>query len=390
MPIHANAIEALNHKDIKRWHITLHPSVIKECAHNGMPSLIREFFHPTRAILTWDHGKQKQDWRSRDHRKHRHILLSPSTTRDRTGTTFWERLSHMTRLEYWNVSWWVAIAFTAGSIVWVVNGFIAFLPFCTSVPEDDVGNGWTAFLGATIFEIGSVVGMWEAWNRDDTAAFGWNVKRVLTGTRDEEQGQGQGYQKGEKEVLERDANGRRNPNGNRNENGDKENGSLAFSNPVDDEAPRKQWVWFSLDSHYFHELGFHGAFWQFWGATIFWISGFTAIPQIHTAIENNTPLLNGAFWSPQVVGGSGFIISATFLMLEAQNHWWKPEPLSVGWHVGFWNFIGAVGFTMCGAFGYASTSSHGAEYQSSLSTFWGGWAFLIGSVMQWYEAVNAT
>jgi hypothetical protein len=53
-----------------------------------------------------------------------------------------------------------------------------------------------------------------------------------------------------------------------------------------------------------------------------------------------------------------------------------------------WNFIGAVGFTLCGALGYATASSSKVLYQSDLSTFWGGWAFLIGSVIQLYEAVN--
>jgi hypothetical protein len=68
-----------------------------------------------------------------------------------------------------------------------------------------------------------------------------------------------------------------------------------------------------------------------------------------------------------------------------------------------WNFVGAIGFTLSGAFGFSS--KHGLMYQSALSTFWGskwhdpsvrfhdptlspGWAFLIGSVLQWYEAVN--
>jgi len=51
-----------------------------------------------------------------------------------------------------------------------------------------------------------------------------------------------------------------------------------------------------------------------------------------------------------------------------------------------WNFVGGVGFTICGAFGYST--AHWAQYQSTLSTFWGGWAFLIGSVLQLYEAVN--
>jgi hypothetical protein len=54
--------------------------------------------------------------------------------------------------------------------------------------------------------------------------------------------------------------------------------------------------------------------------------------------------------------------------------------------VAFWNLIGAIGFMLCGALGYASESS-GAEYQSALSTYWGSWAFLIGSIAQIVEAV---
>lgn len=54
-----------------------------------------------------------------------------------------------------------------------------------------------------------------------------------------------------------------------------------------------------------------------------------------------------------------------------------------------WNLIGGIGFTLCGALGYAAEASSGAAYQSTLSTFWGGWAFLIGSVIQWYESVNS-
>ena len=69
-----------------------------------------------------------------------------------------------------------------------------------------------------------------------------------------------------------------------------------------------------------------------------------------------------------------------------------------------WNLIGAVGFTLCGALGYASSSSskvgdneieecamlrgrEQANYQSVLATFWGSWAFLIGSVIQLYETL---
>lgn len=46
---------------------------------------------------------------------------------------------------------------------------------------------------------------------------------------------------------------------------------------------------------------------------------YTAIPQIYSAIENNTPLFNGAYWSPQVVGGSCFIASSFVIFSSASN-----------------------------------------------------------------------
>jgi len=44
-------------------------------------------------------------------------------------------------------------------------------------------------------------------------------------------------------------------------------------------------------------------------------------------------------------------------------------------------------FKLSGALGPAYGSS-GAQYESSLSTFWGSWAFLIGSLIQWYESLD--
>lgn len=42
---------------------------------------------------------------------------------------------------------------------------------------------------------------------------------------------------------------------------------------------------------------------------------------------------------------------------------------------------------MCGALGPAYGNSS-AVYQSALSSFWGSAAFLISSLIQWYEAIN--
>jgi hypothetical protein len=74
-------------------------------------------------------------------------------------------------------------------------------------------------------------------------------------------------------------------------------------------------------------------------------------------------------------------------MLETQPNWYTPALHILGWHVGLWNFIGAIGFTLSGIFLFPRHSSD-MEFQASLATFWGSWAFLIGSVIQWYESLD--
>lgn len=113
--------------------------------------------------------------------------------------------------------------------------------------------GWTAWVGATIFEVGSVCGMWEAWNRDDVADFGWGVERALKGK----------HGRTQETVI------------NGKENIDKENGvgeDAPEKSPVN--KPQKQWKWWSSDGKYWREIGFLAAFAQFCAASIFWISGY--------------------------------------------------------------------------------------------------------------------
>ncbi|KAF5383151.1 hypothetical protein D9615_005011 [Tricholomella constricta] len=168
-------------------------------------------------------------------------------------------------------------SFTLGSIVWIINGFIVFLPNVTShVAKSDSSIGWTAWVGATIFEIGSIFGILEAWNRDDVAEFGWNVHLHLLHS---------------KPGL-----------------GDESPPSLLRGvEPDQPVKPETHWIWFSTDTRYFHELGFLAAFVQLWAATIFWISGWTALPSIQSEISKHTGVLDAVFWTPQVVGGFGFM-----------------------------------------------------------------------------------
>lgn len=321
----------MNDHDNDQWHFTLHPSLdLIET------SAAFRFLHPTHATLTNNHS-----WSSRSHRKGRYVRHTLDTTHKRHHPSLWLNLWQLRRIEYWNISWWVAMSFVVGSIIWVINGFAIFLPTNNPDAYEKMPHlaGWTAFIGATIFEIGSTLGVLEAWNRDSTLEFGYEVERLV-----------------EPKLF--------------------------------DTKPKRTWIWFSTDPRYWRELGFLSAIIQWFAATIFWISGFTAIPTIQSAIEENKPLYDGVYWSPQVVGGSGFIISPILLLLENQKRWYLPAPLVLGWHIAFWNLVGGIGFTLSGAMGYAMDDKW-AEYQSALTTFWGGWAFLIASLLQWYESVNA-
>jgi hypothetical protein len=170
-------------------------------------------------------------------------------------------------------------------------------------------------------------------------------------------------------------------------------------------SDRSAWQWWpswhDLTSHYLHELGFLACLSQLFGASVFWISGFTALPGVNNVLSQGA--LDGIYWTPQIVGGSGFIVSSIFFMLETQKTWYIPAPKVLGWHIGVWNLVGAFGFTvcsdscnptssantwqLCGALGPAYLSE-GALYQSSLATFWGSWAFLIASIIQWYECLD--
>jgi len=98
-------------------------------------------------------------------------------------------------------------------------------------------------------------------------------------------------------------------------------------------------TWYEFRTHYLKEVGFLACLAQMFGATVFWISGFTALPPIYDRLT--TPAaLNGAYWAPQVVGGTGFIVSGVLFMLETQRKWYLPALKVLGWHIGAWNLVG--------------------------------------------------
>ncbi|KUI63213.1 hypothetical protein VP1G_10348 [Cytospora mali] len=354
-------------------------------------------------------------WRSRDNRKGRHALaLTPSTVADPTVSTTHQptntlkaTLAGLTRmaLRYpiWDVSYDVAAIFTLGSVVWVINGFFVLLPMTNPADtwggESLWGGGVTAMVGATIFEVGSVFLMLEAVNENRSECFGWALEEALShgkgdlvlrkdssGCRHHHQDRKAWLSK--KSVADdtpgsdEDAAGLVDEEGKRN-GGDSEEGGASRG------KGRRRWTWwpswYELRTHYVRDIGFLACLSQMIGATIFWIAGFTGLPQIIGVLT--VPATNGIYWLPQVVGGTGFIVSSFLFMLETQPNWYTPELRTLGWHIGFWNLVGAIGFTLCGALGFGE-SNEGCEVALTWSTFIGSWAFLIGSVIQWYESLD--
>lgn len=249
--------------------------------------------------------------------------------------------------------------------------------------EIESAGGITAFIGATIFEFGSILIFLEAVNEHQEECFGWAIHQIGHGSKqqfklDVEPGSCKHHHRNRRNIVGKAETPYDHPSDGES------NGNEGPSSP----SPAKSWVWFpslhALRTHYIHEIGFLACTAQLIGASIFWISGFTALPGINNILS--PAALKGAYLAPQVLGGTGFIVSGVLFMLETQDKWYVPAFGTLGWHIGLWNLIGGWGFTLCPIFGYDSSSW--AVYQESLSTFWGSWAFLVASLIQLYESLQ--
>ncbi|KAJ5894381.1 hypothetical protein N7495_006072 [Penicillium taxi] len=337
-------------------------------------------------------------WRSRDNRKGRHVLRvdydHPQTKNTPPLTSTYKAVTNSilrmaTYCPYWDVSYLVATIFTIGSVIWIINAFFVWLPLqdprSEFAGEELQGGGITAFIGATVFEIGSVLLLLEAVNANQSGCFGWALETELKGGE---------VQDPESQVsLTRvDACQHHHANTKNLMGTGKLDHRLSHDIATGYATPLpegKSFCWwpslYDLRTHYMHELGFLASLIQFLAATIFWIAGFTGLPGIINHMSQG--LTDGIYWVPQIVGGVGFVISGLLFTLETQKKWYIPAFNVLGWHIGVWNFIGGVGFTLCGALGPVSSSS-GIDYQACLATFWGSWAFMIGSTVQWYESLQ--
>ncbi|KAJ5083802.1 hypothetical protein N7456_013229 [Penicillium angulare] len=342
-------------------------------------------------------------WRSRDNRKGRHALrVDYQVAEQNAGNTLPPPTSSLrpvlqgilrmaTCVPYWDVSYLVAVTFTLGSAIWIINAFFAWQPLVEPstefAGESLVGGGVTGFIGATVFEIGSVLLLLEAVNANQTGCFGWALETELTKVNGEVSHTVTAEAKPINDECQHHHANKRNLVGAGKLEARRRSFSVEGYSTVSTDGRSFRWVpsVSELRKHYLRELGFLASLIQFFAASIFWIAGLTGLPGIIDHMSQG--LTDGIYWVPQIVGGVGFIISGLLFTIETQKKWYQPAFHILGWHIGAWNFIGGIGFTLCGALGPASSVS-GVEYQATLATFWGSWAFMIGSTIQWYESLS--
>ncbi|GAA5992988.1 hypothetical protein JCM10908_000785 [Rhodotorula pacifica] len=341
-----------------------------------------------------------------------------------------------------DISWWVGFLFTLGSVWWCIQGIQVFCyPDNTSTAFTNT-EAAMAFLGGTTFLFGGYLEYVEALNpafADWEGAFAQEVERELTGQPDllahnNNEKKSTNLPPAQPQTPPRPRHhpptlGKRRrhfgshapppppptdhvlPSPSSSSTSDE--ATLSPSPPSHSQSPstpppstrpqQPRWKWFGLPPpHKRLDLGFLANAIQLFGAIAFEVSVICGLPGVLgvSGSEGGKEQMGrveaewvGAYWAMQIVGSPCFIIAGLIFALETQTRWYKPNLVSIGWWIGIWNMIGGFGFWFSGIFGVwrqtdISDPQHFQHYGTAFSTFWGAWAFLIGSYIQMLETLN--
>jgi hypothetical protein len=294
-----------------------------------------------------------------------------------------------------DTSWMVGFSFTIGSAIFVANGFFLVLPLVAPstdfIGQTPYATSASSVLGGVIFLIGGWAGILEGLNlkrgAEVTMTEAMTVE-VIDMT----------------EVHQKLQDTRKQPRiQTRSEN--EANSSTehltaptatSISNVATNEITTSQpalvgsstfiwWPsWNQFSSTYRYDLLFLAGLIQEIGAAVFGIATITSIPGVIDS--TNTLLVSISNLFPAAFGGFLFLVAAILQITDAQEKRWKPLIGNLNWHIGVCNAIGSLGFLLAGAL--PLVGSEEATFQGILAGFWGSWAFLIGSVLQWYCAMG--
>lgn len=298
-----------------------------------------------------------------------------------------------------DVNYLVAVVFTIGCGVLVVNACLSFVPFISTQVKLPISilylEGILSVMTCGLFLTGSVFHFLEVVNANRGGCFGWKLKQSS-------------YSESTESIVEKGAHihttpdeqfdypqmSQANPCGRLRAPTLPSNVEVTveekFDNmTINDEyttTEKATWRFFptvyELQTYYLHEIGFVATM-IFLSCSVLYFS--TSIASLATILSTGEI----ARWIryPQLVAAMGFALASVMLMIHNQTDWWRPAIRNLRWHINFWNLVGSAGFIFCAVFGLAQ-HVYWAQYQFGCSYLWGSWAFLVGSVVELYESFD--
>ena len=101
-------------------------------------------------------------------------------------------------------------------------------------------------------------------------------------------------------------------------------------------------TWHRLRTHHIYEIGYLSCTIQLFGVTLYGVTSIVILPGILSSLSEWQE--TAAYWIPQLVAASCFLIASFGFTWETQSKWWKAEFQVLGWWIGVWCIVGSVGF----------------------------------------------
>jgi len=308
-----------------------------------------------------------------------------------------------THFPWRDMSWMVGVTFAVGSAFFIVNGFFLLLPLTnpsTNFDSELYWTGATSLIGGVIFILGGFAGILEALNLNRGGQVTVIEGIVADGDisdmemKSDEEAQRQinkivaPFRDSTMDFPLRQTQTHTLPSNNSPSSSAANNNSNTTTATLPALYGSSSFLFWpntpQLRTIYFRDLCFIAAVIQSIGTFIFMLAIITAFPGVIDL--TNVTLFYTANLLPATLGGVLFITASVLQMITTQPNWYTPRPLSVEWHVGFWNVIGSIGFTLAGALFYLGTTA--GSIQASGASLWGSCAFMVGGLLQWYVAMK--
>jgi hypothetical protein len=292
-----------------------------------------------------------------------------------------------------DISWIVAFSFTMGSTVFVLHGFFLLLPLIDPetkfLKETPYATPASSFLGMLIFFVGGYAGFLEGMNLENDGepidGMAGEVIEIIEMTRmDIEEVPKEVEPKDVGPPSQGDEHTPLSPLRTSTSTTCTNEPNAVYRSPQPPLLGSPAFIYLptihQLFTNYARSLTFHAGLIQFLGTIIFSLATLTSLPGILPPSPTSTVLIPLLNLLPATLGALFFLASSILQLLSVQKNWYWPEIWKGEWHVGFWNAIGSLGFTLAGALPILGTEE--ASYVGVLADFWGSWAFLVGSMVQ--------